>query len=233
MSSEVIIDDFTFVGHMRPPLIGSPDSGVWRRAITGAAPPTVQTADLGLMNLALTNANEVQNACLYMGDVLSYDIDDLIQVDFWVALTAAFAAANTFSFGLASSRSDTVESMNVLALFKCLGNNNLLLSTDDNVVDTSDIATGETLSTTIKRFVMDFGSGLNTVAAGLSTGGKSNVKFLADNGRGQLRNLAPNQRFDMSNYGGGVQLFAQIQKTVGASTGTGSIQRIRVKRRQP
>ena len=231
MGQEVLIDDFVFVGHATPPLVASPDSGPWRRAIVGAAPPTVAGA-AGGMALSLTATNEAQNACLYMGDVLNYDIDDLIQADFWVQLTAAFAAANTLSFGLASARNNDPEAIAAAALFKCVGNNNVVISTDDAVIDKCDQATGETLVATMKRFTIDFGSGVQTLAApSLSKGGKANVQFLCDNGRGQLRNLARNVLFDMSNYTGGLQPFAQIQKTAGVTTGAATIARIRIKRR--
>lgn len=233
MSFETITEDYVFVGKQTPPLAASPDSGLggFVKAITGAAPPTVSGA-AGGMALALTATNEAQNACFYQGDVLAYDIDDLIRVDFWAALTAAFAAANTVSFGLASARNDAPESITALALFKCVGNNNVVVSTDDNVTDLTDKATGDTLSTVLKRFQIDFGSGVHTQAPpALSLGGKANVQFLMDNGRGQLRNVAAGTRFDMSGYSSGLQLFAQIQKTAGVTTGTLTIPRIRVTRR--
>jgi hypothetical protein len=231
VSHEVIVEDYVFAGIWTPPLVASPTNTPWVRAITGAAPPTVKGA-AGGMALALTADVQVQNACFYQGDILSYDIDDLIQVDIWAQLSASLAAAVTASFGLASARNDTPESMTALALFKCIGNNNVLVSTDDNVTDLSDKATGDTLSTTLKRFTIDFGSGVHTQSPpALSAGGKAAVQFLMDNGRGQLRNVAPNVRFDMSAYTAGLQLFAQIQKTSDAATGTLTIPRMRVKRR--
>lgn len=228
----LIVEEFVFSGHMRPPVVGSPDSGIWRRAITGAAPPTVQTDAAGLMKLSLTADSQVQNACLYFGDVLSYPIDLLVQVDFYAALTATFAAANIASFGVCSARADDPEATTAHAMFKCAGSNAAVISTDDNVRDTSNVATGYELGTTLRRFTMEFASGVQSRLGAPSLGGKANVLFSMDNDRGQLRRVGQAQLFDMSGYTGNLQPFAQIQKTSGTTTGVLSIQRITVTRKQ-
>jgi hypothetical protein len=71
----------------------------------------------------------------------------------------------------------------------------VVVETDDAVRDNDDIATGATLGTAFKRFVIDF------------TGGKSNVKFYINGFR-----VAASTTFDMSGYSGGLQPYIQLQK---------------------
>lgn len=229
MSKRIITLDYFFHGHMRPPVVGSAESGIWRKLLVNTA---LVQAKAGLMELELQNNNEAQSACLYMGDELSFFIDKLVTIDVWASLTASFAAANSLFFGMASAQNATLESMTAFAGFKCVGNNNVVVSTDDNVVDLTDKATGMTLGTTIKRFNIDFGSGINSVVGGLSTGGKSNVIFSMEDDRGNLRRVCETQRFDMSNYSAGFQFLAQCQKTAGTTTGKLSIKQVRISYRE-
>jgi len=228
MSKELLIDDFRFTRFSKPALTASGVDGPWVKADTSAAgSPTVQTNGK-FMELALTNTNEAQNLCLYMGDVLPYDIDDLVQLDIWAKLSAALAAAVSVALGLASARNDDPDVIAEQALFRIIGNNNLLVESDDGTNNNDDVATGLTLSTTVRRLSISFKEGINTVAGGLSTGGKSNVIFSAENGQGNLRRVAETTRFNLEAYAGGFQPYFQIQKTADAATGTLSIERVRV-----
>ena len=47
----------------------------------------------------------------------------------------------------------------------------------------------------------------------VSKGRKSNIEFYGANDYGSSRRVASGTRFDMSNYSGGLQIYAQIQKT--------------------
>jgi hypothetical protein len=227
-SRDLLTRDYWFDGHMRPPAVGSPDGTPWRSKSL-AAHETIQTANLGLMQLALTAANEAQNACLYFGDVLSMDITKLVSFEVWAQLTANFAAANTMTLGLASARNDTPESVTALAAFKCVGNNNVVVSAHDGTNSQANIATGFTLDATyLKRFMIDLGTGINSVVGGASSGGRVDTRLMMDNGRGNLRRVCPNTRFDLSAYALGVQPFFQVQKTAGVTTGTLSIKRVRI-----
>lgn len=225
---EVLCDDFRFNGLIKPAATASVVDGPWAKADTSSAgSPTVQTNN-GFMELTLDSTSEVQNLCLYFGDQLPYDIDNLIQVDIWAKITASLNAAVSAAFGLASARNDAIDSIAAAALYRVIGSNSLVVESDDGVTDKDDIATGLSLSTTVRRFTISFKEGINTVAGGLSTGGKSNVIFSAENSQGLLRRVAPNTRFDMSSYSSGLQPFFQLQKTADAAVATLSIQRVRV-----
>lgn len=232
MNTNVIVDDFRWYGNETYPAVGSPDGQFWRTKDTSSSGSPTLIGAGGFFTLGLDSTNEVQNICLYGGDILPYAIADLIRVDIWCKLTSSFASACTMSIGLASARHDTPESIAALALFKCVGNNSLVVSTDDGVNDLTDKATGLSLSTTVKRLSMDFATGVQTRLGVTSLGGKGNVLFSADDDRGLLRPVCRDTIFDMSNYSSGLQLFAQVQKSAATSTGTLSIQRIRVERKQ-
>jgi hypothetical protein len=227
---ELVTLDYFFAGAITPTTAGTAGPDIWKKRITGAAPPTVTGAASGIQ-CALTSANQAQVAGLSLGDILAHDIDDLVRVDFYLGLSASFA--ETVVAGLASTGNDTPESIQEFAFFKATGNNNLVISTDDNATDTNDVATGFTWPTTPKRFTIDFGGGLpvQNASTGLYQAGKNNIVFLAENSAGQLRRVAPSQRFTLGNYSGGLQPYVQISKGSGTNTGTVTCSRITIVKR--
>lgn len=229
--ARVFKDTYVFNGIMNPPVAASVVGGPWASKITKTAgSPTVKTNN-GFLELALDATNEVQNLCLYFGDQLPYDIDNLIQVDIWAKLSASLNAAVSAAIGVASARNDAIGSITARALFRASGNNNLILDGADGTNTQSGIATGLTWSTTPLRFCLSFKEGVVSVERGNSTGGKSRVGYAAENAQGLLRPVAPGTQFDLSAYSGGLQLYAQIQKTAAAAAGTLSIQRAEVQYR--
>lgn len=219
------IHRYHFRGVQNIPAAGSGHAAPWVKTITGAAPPTCKGASLGALELALTADAQAQNVCLSFNDVLSYDIDDLIRVECIAKLsTASLAAEVMAAIGVAGARHDTIDSIAQAALFRVIGNNTLVVETDDGTSDNDDVATGDILSTSYKRLVIDFASGSKSQSPpALSLGGKANVQFAVGNPNGHLRRVARNTSFDMSAYSSGLQLYAQIQKTSSASVGTLSI----------
>lgn len=228
MQKRIVEDIFRFVGAATPG--SSADNGPFKRSITGAAPPTVTTTAAGIA-LALTATNQEQNAGLNFGDILSYDIDDLVAVEFIVAMTASFAGIA--HFGVGSAINNDIEAMTAFAAFKLNGNNTILVTTDDGTNDLSNKSTGGiALTTTKKQFVIDFASGVSSRIGSASKGGKACVQFLCDDARGYLRRVAADVEFDLSNYSAGLQPMAAVYKASGTGTGTMTIEEIRVRRRQ-
>ena len=155
--------------------------------------------------LTLTNTNEIQNVCLAHGDALSFDIDDLFVVEMRVRVTGC-TSGTSISWGMASARNDDPTAMTALALFRMVGatsTTDVTVETDDNVIDTAPVSSGNALSTTFRRFAIDFQN-------------KADVKFFIDGVR-----VAPRTTFSMANYTAGLQPFIQIQKT--ASTNTDAV----------
>jgi len=230
-------DIFRFLGHEHPPVAASPDGSLWRSKITGSGPPSVAAVD-GFMRLTLLTTLENEVATLYMGDCLPFDIDDLLQVDFYLKLsTATLPPSASVAFGLCSAYNDDPDALAAHASFRLFGNNNVVCESDDGVNDNDDEAAGLTLGTGVKRFAIDFCSGIKTVVPPPSVGGKAHVLFAMDDDRFNLRPVCRSVRFDMSSYTSGLQIYAQIQKGAASSVvATGvtpnlQIQEVRVRRK--
>jgi hypothetical protein len=217
-----------FIGDEAPPVVGSPDGSLWRSKIVGTT-PTVKSEN-GFMKLALTATAENQSALLYLGDQLPFDIDDIVRLDIWAKVsTASLDPSVSLGFGLISAHNADLDVVAAAAMFRCMGDNDVLAETDDGVNDMS-AATGQVIGTTCKRFSIDFASGIKTIVPGPSSGGKGAVLFNVDDIRNNLQAVARGTRFNMENYASGLQLFAQIQKgeassVVGSITDTLYIQR--------
>lgn len=232
------LQDYWFHGDQNPPLVGSPDGSFWRSYLEkSGGSPTVLT-DNGFMVLSLDATVETQAAILYAGDELGFDIDDLQQVDFWLkASSNSLDASIECAFGMCSAINVDPDSIAAGAWFRCYGSNLVLCETDDGTNDNDDIATGQSLTTTVKRFTIDFASGLKTVIPPPSSGGKGAVQFSCASAQGVLVPVARNTRFDLSNYTAGLQPFVMIRKgnagSAGAALGTLSVQRIRIRHKAP
>jgi hypothetical protein len=191
---------------------------LWKSTVTGAAPPTtaVGTASNGgeLVH-TLTNANQVQILTTDFSNVLSFALNKLDKVEFYVKCSAGFTANVSLGFGVQTARNDNLDSTTRHAQFRLKGNNNVLCETDDDVIDRNEIATGTTLAATYKRFVIDFSAGL------------SDVKFYVDGIR-----VAAATKFDMSNATGSVQPFIQLQKASSTDTATATLDYVVVKARR-
>lgn len=212
---------YDFRGALSPPAVAS-RQGIWCSKATGSC--TIASVSGGPIALALDATSEVQNACLYMGDILPFDIDNIIRAWFVAKLTASLGASVMTAFGLATARNDALDSVASHAWFRVEGNNNVLCETDDAVTDTDDKATGLTLEASYRKFVIDFSEGQNVRSLpSLAQGGTSDVRFHMSNARGALVPVARSTRFDMSGFTSNLQLLAQIQKTSGTAVGTLSI----------
>lgn len=174
----------------------------WKITDTSAAgTPTyavVSPSAVGEVALTMAATSEVENVCLDFGDKLCFDIDNLQRYEARVKVSGC-TSGTTIAFGLQSARNDDTDSTANNAQFKMVGATSttaVVVETDDGTLDNDDTATGQTLATTYKRFVIDF------------TGGKSNVKFYIDGVR-----VAAGTTFSMANATSSLQPFVQIQKS--------------------
>ena len=187
----------------------------WLAVDTSAAgtPTYVRNASNAVLTLAATS--EVENVCLAHGDALSFDIDQILQVEMRVKLGAAFTTGSELVFGVASARNDTTDSVTANAWFKMVGASSTTLvycESDDGTTDKDDISSGVTLGSTFKRFVIDF------------SGGKSNVKFYIDGQR-----VAASTTFDMSAYSAGLQPLIQLQKAANTNVDAVTIDYVEIR----
>jgi hypothetical protein len=206
---------YDFRGEIALAAAGSGAGGPFVKADTSASgSPTVGGLTGGGIQLKLASTSEVENLCVYMGDVLPFDIDDLISVEIIAKTVATLDSATSIAFGVCSARNDAIDSLAAHASFRCIGDNNVVVETDDGTNDNDDVATGLTLGTSWKRFAINFAERNTTMEPpSVSLGRKSNIGFYGANNNGSLRRVASGTRFDMSNYTSGLQLYAQIQKT--------------------
>lgn len=187
----------------------------WDIADTSSAgTPTYTVGGIGgEATLAFDSQAEIQNVCLFQSDVLNWDIDTLIDIEFRVKQgQATIDSATSLAFGLASARNDAIDSIASHASFRLIGSNSVIVETDDSVNDNDDKATGVSLTNAYKKFVISF------------AGGKSDVKFYIDGAR-----VAASTTFDMSNYSAGFQPYVQIQKTADANTDSVVIDYIKIR----
>lgn len=183
----------------------------WLVDDTSAAgsPTYVRNAGEAVMTLASTA--EAENVCLHHGDALSFDIDLVQSIELRVKTVATLDSASSLAFGLASARNDAIDSIAAHASFRLIGSNSVVVETDDGTNDNDDVATGQALADSYKKFVIDF------------TGGKSDVKFYIDG-----RRVAASTTFDMSNYSSGLQPYVQLQKTSDTNTDSVTVDYVKV-----
>lgn len=184
----------------------------WLVADTSAAgtPTYVRNASNAVLTLASTS--EVENVCLYHGDALSFDIDDLFTAEFRVKVSGC-TSGTSIVWGVGSARNDTTDSVAANAWFKMVGADSttaVVVETDDGTTDLDDKATGVTLATTYKRFAINFRN-------------KNDVKFFIDGVR-----VATSTTFDMSGYTSGLQPIIQIQKTSSANTDAVTVDYVKI-----
>lgn len=186
----------------------------WDIADTSSAgTPTYTVGGInGEATLAFDSQSEIQNVCLFQSDVLNYDIDKLISIEMRVKTTATLDSTTSLAFGLASARNDAIDSIAEAALFRLIGDNTLVVETDDGTTNNDDVATGASLSSTYKRFVISFESGT------------SDVRFYVDGAR-----VAASTTFDMSGYTAGLQPIVQIQKTADTNTDSVTVDYIKIR----
>ena len=126
---------------------------------------SVSPSACGEVALTLDSTSEAQLVDLFMGDILYFDVDNLLKMEFG-AKVAGIDSVTTILAGLASARNATADSVTNLAWFRMQGSastSNVVCESDDGTVDKDDIATGVTLSSTYKRFEISFEAGKDDV----------------------------------------------------------------------
>jgi len=174
----------------------------WLVVDTSASGTPTYTRGTNVASLTLASTSEVENVCLAHGDALSFDIDDILNIEMRVRLGVAMTTGTELVFGLGSARNDTTDSVAANAWFKMVGANSTTLvyaESDDGVRDNDDVSTGQTLGTSFKKFVIDFSN-------------KRDVKFYINGIR-----VCASTTFDMSAYSSGLQPIIQIQKASNAN----------------
>lgn len=234
MSRNTDIIRYRFRGSQAPPLVAARAGDFCRITVETAGAPSVAAVAGGSMQLLLTNNDEIQSACLYQGNILPFDINDLIRVEFLVRQSVALAATGQFVIGVAGAQNADPTAIAQAAMFRMTGNANILIDTRDGTNTVAGAATGDTLAAVYKRLVIDFASGnLTQSPPGASVGGLGDVRFFVSNANGSLRRVAAGTRFRLDAFAGNLQLYAQLQKTGGASVPAAQILGIDIEYKLP
>ena len=193
------------------------DNAGWLIADTSAAgAPTYALVDgsaSGEIALDMAADVEVENLCLYMGDILQHDIDNIKRMEIWIKQNqATIDSTTTLTFGLAGDRNDAPDSVAQSAFFALQGANTITVECDDGTNETAATATGKSLTNAYQVMEISF-----------NDGGKSDIRFFVD---GQP--VAQGTTFSMAAYGGSLQPFFQIQKTSDANTDGMTIDYVKV-----
>jgi len=189
----------------------TPGEGGWTIADTSSAgTPTYLcvTEDGGAAKLTLAATSEAENVCLYFNDVLPLDLASLHRIEF-VAKVAGIDSVTTLVFGLGDARNDTPDTVATNCFFRIEGSvstSNIVVESDDGVTYNDDKSTGQTLSSTYKKFLIDF------------TNGISDIRFYID---GERVGSATTFTLAGITSGQNVQPMIQLQKASG--TGVPSI----------
>jgi hypothetical protein len=182
----------------------------WLVDDTSSAGAPTYTKGTSEATLTLASTTEIENVCLHFNDALDFDIDSIIRMEFRAKVTTTLDSATTIVMGLGSARADDPDTVAANAFFKLAGSNAVVVETDDGTTDNDDNATGVSLSSTYKRFVIDF------------SGGKSDVKFYVDGVK------VGTETFTMSAYSSGLQPIFQIQKTSDSNTDALTVDYVKV-----
>lgn len=176
----------------------------------------VDGSQSGEVALDFDSQAEAQNVCLYQGDKLQFDIDEIVEVEIRIKQNqATIDSATSIAFGVTGDRNDAIDSIAQAAIFRLIGTNSVVVETDDGTTNNDDVATGKTLANAYKTFKISFAAG------------KSDVRFFIDG-----EPVAESTTFSMAAYSGSLQAFVQIQKTSDANTDGVTIDSIRIRGRR-
>ncbi|MFM2012689.1 MAG: hypothetical protein RLZZ396_1473 [Planctomycetota bacterium] len=203
---QIFYDDFNGAVATLP--TSADPATAWLVDDTSSSGTPTYTKGTSEATLTLAATSEIENVCLHFNDALDFDIDLIQRIEMRAKIGAStLTSGSILCFGLGSARDDTANSVVANAWFRMEGASSttqVYVETDDGVRDNDDVATGVTLGTSYKEFVIDF------------TGGKSNVKFYIDG-----KQVAAGTTFDMSGYSLGLQPIIQLQKA--ANTNVDSV----------
>ncbi|MGB7326587.1 MAG: hypothetical protein WBD31_17055, partial [Rubripirellula sp.] len=101
---------YDFRGELALAAAGSGAGGPFVKADTSSAgSPTVGGLAGGGIRLAFDSQAEVQNLCVYMGDVLPFNIAEIIRVEVIARTVAPLNATTQLAFGVCSARNDAID----------------------------------------------------------------------------------------------------------------------------
>lgn len=224
--------EFPFYGAGGPPAAGSPNGTPFcKRDTSAAGSPTILGVNGGGWALALDATSEAEIIGFDMNDILAFDIDELVRVEFQAKIDATPGSAVNAVMGMAGAYNATLDSVAQNAWFKFVSSSlTPVCETDDGTNDNDDKSTGVAcVADTWKRFAIEFAAGsLTRQPPSASLGGTANIMFYMGDTNGNLKRVATSTNFDMSNYTSGLQPYFQLQKASGTSAAVLSVKNLKI-----
>jgi len=190
---------------------------------------------LGGVSLAMTAANEVQEAQLHWGDALILDVGDIYAYMFDFRFTTLPGAASVAVMGLASESEpagscdeDTIPEHVWFKIEGAASTSAIVAESDDGTTDVDDKATGVSVSANNwHRACFDF----KTQVDGLADIAMYLTSAHGPSGSRRLRRVATGSTFRLDNYttNKGLQPYFAILKASGTNTGTLQVANVKVK----
>lgn len=193
------------------------DDNMWRAVLTGTTPTVarVTPSSSGEVELTNTATEEAQVATLYQSDILQFDIDKIKEVHFRVKMNqAALTSGSVVAFGVIGNHNADVDAIAQSVLFQVTAATSTTLvycASDDGTAETAPTSTGVALINAYKDFLISFAEGTD------------DIRFFIDGVP-----VLTGTTFDMSNYTGSLQLWAQCQKASSTNTDEITIDRISI-----
>lgn len=196
----------------------------WKRVAAGTGTPTVASVDgatSGAVAVTLDNSNNSQYCALTQGDQEFIGLANLHSVEF-IAKVSGIDSVTTLVFGVAGGGfNTTIASTAPAAFFKMLGSSStsaVVVDSYDGTTSNTSVATSQTLSSTYKRFVIDFSNGL------------ADVRFYMGDSNGQLARVAASTTFSMAaaSSSAAIQPYVYVSKASGTGTPAISIDLVKI-----
>jgi hypothetical protein len=145
-----------------------------------------------------------------------YDWNLIQYIEWTVKGLIPFVSGDTLFFGLSSARNDAIASISEIIAFKLVAATslvNVVIDTKDGTTAVSNTATGETMTSSYKKFALDFSNGL------------ADVRAFINGAR-----VAPTKTFNLSaiTAGHNCQIIHQIQKTATTNVPNLTISRVKI-----
>ncbi len=226
----VLTDRYTFNGAIKLPSAAASYEFIQQ---TTGTPGDIVAIDNGVLKLPLAATEEAE--CNRMiQSIAPYRVADLKRVRFVCACSANLGDDSEVAFGVCDTPNDSPDSIDDGVWFKVLADNTVVVESDDGVTDVDDKATGQSLGTTLREFVLDFSTGVwrKDPRDGGAVGGYKAVMPSMSNASGNLTPVCRGTQFDLTNVTERLQLFAQIYKASSTDTGNLYIASIEVEYKQ-
>lgn len=220
--------DYCLLGAGVPEDFGTAGEGPLRKSVVGAG--AVSKSSQGL-ELSVDASPTVQLAEINQDNVLAFDLDEIICVEFDARVDIDAGTDTTgleFILGLAGARDDDADLIEPGIFIRIVDGSVFLESNDGSGKDVDDIDSEFDLNAGgWQRYSIDLVTGVQTHGAPMqSVGGKARPMFYVTGnniGKRALNLVHTNTSFDMSAYTGGLQLFARAAKHDATSTNAATL----------